>query len=230
MNRFQPLLAGAALAFAAAAVPTAAQSYDWTGFYAGLLGGWSDNTATTSDIEFEGTPTGIPDIVTTLSGAMLGVTGGYNHQAGQFVLGVEGDLSWSMAHGEDDTYAPSFTSEADMFAFGTLRGRAGFAADQFVVFVTGGLAAGGVTATIHDVYGQTTVTTTDTEAMLGWTAGAGAEIAVSDTVSIKGEWLYYDLGTAAMSVDEGAIGWQPIDFNVAMTGSVARIGLNIALD
>lgn len=229
MNRYGLLAAGAALAFAAQAAP--ASAYDWTGFYAGVLGGWSDNTATTSDIEFEGSPSGIPDFDTTLSGAMLGVTGGYNHQTGQFVLGVEGDLSWSMAHGEDDTYAPSFTSEADMFAFGTLRGRAGFAADQFMVFATGGLAAAGVTATIHDVYpGPTTITTTDTATMVGWTAGVGAEVAVSDTVTIKGEWLYYDLGTAAMSVDEGPTGWQPIDFNVAVTGSVARIGLNVALD
>lgn len=228
MKRLHLFGLGIALAFAVQAAPVAAQSYDWTGFYAGVLGGWGNGSITTSDIEFEGALSGIPAFDTPLSGGMFGATAGYNNQVGQFVLGVEGDVAYSLMHGEDDTYAPSFTSEADILAFATLRARAGFAADKFLIFASGGLAAASVKATIHDVYpGPTTITTTDTAAMFGWTAGLGGEVAVTDNVSIKAEYLYYDLGSAAMSVNEGAPGYDLIEFNVATIGSLARIGVNV---
>ena len=221
------LLVGTAVLAASAAQAMPAFAFDWTGAYVGATAGLGTGAFTTSDIEFLGVPTGIPTFTTSASGALLGLTGGYNKQMGQFVLGAEGDVSFSTVHGTDSTFAPSFTSEADLLNIGTLRGRAGFAMDGLMVFATGGLAAGNVRATLHDNYG-TIVTTTDTKLMVGVTGGGGVEAAVTDNVTIKAEYLYYNLGTAAMSVSEPSPpGWSQITFNVAGTGTIARVGVNV---
>ena len=96
--------------------------YNWSGVYAGLnLGyGWGKVTNTGAN------PDGL------LGGGQLGA----NWQNGQFVYGVEGDLQ---ASGADDTFAGyKFTNPW----FGTVRGRAGYAFNNVLLYGTLGLAFG----------------------------------------------------------------------------------------
>jgi outer membrane immunogenic protein len=84
---------------------------------------------------------------------------GYNFQFNQLVLGVEGDISFTDWHETD--------------AFGTVRGRLGYAWERILPYVTAGLAIA------------------DSET--GWTAGGGVELAVSDNISLRGEYLHFDV-------------------------------------
>ena len=62
---------------------------------------------------------------------------GYNWQSGQWVLGIEADIQGS---GANDTFAAYKFSNP---WFGTVRGRAGYAMNNVLLYVTGGLAYGG---------------------------------------------------------------------------------------
>src|SRR5688572_10503533 len=101
---YQHLLAGAAIAAFSAAVPAAAQEYDWTGFYVGgnLGGAWGD----TSIDATVGPGTG-PIVLPPVDAALInqtrsdddnkgGFTGGgqigYNWQSGSLLLGIETDF------------------------------------------------------------------------------------------------------------------------------------------
>ena len=213
-----------------AADPSIPESaYDWTGAYIGAQGGYVWSSADVSNMEFEGAPSGIPSFDVDLDGAMGGLTAGLNYQTGRVVFGLESDISLAWISGSDDTYegSPGFTSEADLNWLSTLRARACITSDRILVYATGGLAIGEVEGTIHDDYGLAGIITThDTTTHLGWTMGAGAEYALSDQLTLKAEYLYYDLGKEQMSFNEGLGGWNPMTAEVEVTGSVARIGAN----
>src|SRR4249920_4281077 len=70
---------GAAPAKAPVYLPVA---YTWSGFYAGIVGGWG-----TGNSHWSGSPGDF-----NVSGGMIGGTFGYNWQNGPTVLGVETDL------------------------------------------------------------------------------------------------------------------------------------------
>ncbi len=107
----------------------------------------------------------------------------------------------------DATIRTSFG--ADWFA--TLRGRVGFAADNFLFYGTGGLAYGKMEASVKidateldnedpDINCYYTCSTNATN--LGWTVGAGMEYGI-DNWSLGIEYLYVDLGKSNWNVDLG---------------------------
>ena len=103
--------------------PPPASIYNWTGLYAGLNLGYEWGKVTNTSID----PSGVA------GGGQIG----YNWQIGQFVFGAETDIQIS---GADDTFAPYKFSNP---WFGTLRGRAGFAINNVLLFGSVGLAYGG---------------------------------------------------------------------------------------
>src|SRR4029450_13572642 len=106
--------------------PPAPSFYNWSGFYAGLNLGYEWSKVTGSSVN----PAGVA------GGGQLG----YNWQTGQFVFGAETDIQASAA---DDTFAPWKFSNP---WFGTLRGRAGYAMNNILLFATAGLAYGNLKA------------------------------------------------------------------------------------
>lgn len=166
-------------------VSAAPVSSDWSGFYAGVFGGYGSGTATAESV------LGITEI--DGSGALLGVTVGGNAQFDGFVLGLEGDVAWAGIEGDAAcTGAPGFTCGGTVDWMGSLRARAGVAVDQVLLYATAGAAFAGVTATVTPV-GAFTGEFSDT--FIGWTAGVGAEMKVTDDISVKAEYAYVDLGT-----------------------------------
>src|SRR3954469_8151669 len=67
-------------------------AYNWTGFYAGIAGGWGFGSSSWKNAAIS---TGDFDV----SGGLVGGTLGYNWQNGPAVFGVETDLSWSDIRG-----------------------------------------------------------------------------------------------------------------------------------
>jgi len=163
--------------------------YNWRGWYAGANVGYEWGSVSNNP--------------TSPSGVAGGLQGGYNWQNGQFVFGAETDLQVS---GADDTFAPWKFSNP---WFGTLRGRAGVAFNNFLVYGTLGLAYG-------DLKGQVGALT-ETRTELGWTAGLGMEYGFIGNWSAKAEYLYMDLSDRAFTITGVTNGLQ---------ASLFRVGVN----
>lgn len=159
---------------------TAAQ---WTGFYAGVSGGYGWGTTTNSPAFVGGEEENNSD------GWTLGGTAGYNMDMGGFVLGGEADLQWSnIGYSEDVVGAGTLSAKTDLF--GTLRARAGIPIGQVMPYATLGVAYGRGSATIEGGG----LTTTENANHFGWTAGVGLEAQATSNLSLKAEYLYVDLG------------------------------------
>jgi outer membrane immunogenic protein len=157
---------------APAYAPANIQSFSWMGPYLGFNVGyqWGHATNTRTD------PHGFAG----------GIQGGYNYQTGQFVLGGETDLQLSAA---EDTFAPwKFANPW----FGTLRGRAGYALNNILLYGTGGLAYGGGRARFAGAG--------ESEVHIGWTAGIGIEVGFTPNWSAKAEYLYVDLNERGYAI------------------------------
>ncbi len=152
--------------------PLPSSIYNWTGPYAGLNIGYEWGKVTNSSIE----PSGVA------GGGQVG----YNWQIGQFVFGGETDIQIS---GADDTFAPYKFSNP---WFGTLRGRAGFAINNVLLYGTAGLAYGEIKGEFFGI--------DENKTHIGWTAGAGLEFGFATSWSAKVEYLYMDLGNRAYSI------------------------------
>ncbi|MGA7326397.1 MAG: outer membrane protein [Rhodomicrobium sp.] len=178
----------------------------WTGFYAGIHGGYATG-GWDGTLLYNGGDSGIEGKhKLDADGGFGGVQIGYNRQINSLVLGVEADISGSGLSGKGSYetkvfYAPNGSYfknfDADVDYFGTVRGRIGYSFGNFLPYVTGGLAYGHahLKNNVYDVHFAYTKDTGDADAtQVGWTAGAGVEYALGNHWSIKAEWLYIDLG------------------------------------
>lgn len=154
----------------------------WTGFYAGISGGFGWGTTVNSPA----LPGGVTD--NNSSGWTLGGQAGYNMDMGGFVLGGEADLQWANIGYQENIAGGTFEAKTDFF--GTLRGRAGIPVGQVMPYATLGVAYGRGTA--QETTGITSVQTAN---HFGWTAGVGLEAQATSNLSLKAEYLYVDLGS-----------------------------------
>ena len=152
--------------------PAMSGLYNWSGPYAGLNIGYDWGKVTNT----AGEP----------SGLMGGGQVGYNWQSGQFVFGGETDIQLS---GADDTFAPwKFANPW----FGTLRGRAGVAFNNVLLYATLGLVYGELKGTFLGL--------DETKTEVGWAGGVGAEYGFTPNWSAKVEYLYMDLASRSFSI------------------------------
>jgi outer membrane immunogenic protein len=171
------------------AAPAAYPANVWTGPYIGANLGYQIGSV----YNWSADPGGITG----------GVQGGYLWQSGQIVLGGEVDMQ---ASGAEDTFANYKFSNP---WFGTIRGRIGYALNNVLLYGTGGLALGQLNV---EGFGGS-----ESNLLGGWSLGAGLEVALTQHVSVRAEYLYTDLS----------------DTNYVLTGlnhgiesSILRFGLN----
>ena len=229
MNRSVTFALAAAVAFMATALAQAAdiaarppaqayqpamKSFDWTGFYIGINGGYGGGRSSWSDAAV-----GTDSNRFSTSGGTLGGQLGYNWQVGSAVLGVETDMNWMNAKGSTGSGGVCATDgggscQTQQSWLGTTRARIGYAFDRWLPYITGGVAYGDIRAT------QPTGTSSSTKT--GWTAGAGVEYGITQNWSAKLEYLHADLGTATfMGAASGTS-----SLKVPITDDLARVGLN----
>lgn len=115
------------------------------------------------------------------SGFVGGLQGGYNFQFDKIVVGGEADISLSGIGNS------GFQEKSDLNWLGTIRGRAGYSFGNILPYATFGAAF--ADTKYSNIYG----TTKDTAA--GWVLGAGAEMMVMPNITVRAEYLYYDLGS-----------------------------------
>ncbi len=210
--------------------PVVAAAYNWSGFYAGLNAGgaWGHSnmsTATTDDLPFGGffgNNTALFNAMGTQRASSSGFTGGgqvgFNWQAGNTILGIETDFQ-SFRQNANST--ASFALPVPVFGpipytisqsistdwLWTLRPRVGFAIDNWLLYATGGIAVADVKANSLVASPDTVEASAWSKTRVGWTAGAGVEVALNRAWSVKAEYLYVDLGNATQTthnlIDEG---------------------------
>jgi outer membrane immunogenic protein len=128
---------------------------------------------------------------------------GYNSQTGPFILGVEGDVRRKGADfiGANGLDLSNFRNEQGWI--GTLRPRAGVAADKWLFFGTGGLA--------YSSGDEARSGFASTPSRTGWTVGGGVEYAPGKQWSLGLEYLYADFGKSAQSRSSFSAGGSPND-------------------
>lgn len=185
--------------------PMLAQAYSWTGFYIGghVGGGWTSSDAAAISTPLIGLDPASLD--QKGSGVIGGGQIGYNWQfAPNWVIGIEGDISGTGIR--KSTTSPvtvggailgpgiNNLAERNVDWLATVRGRFGYAADRFLVYVTGGGAWGDVNYTAGPNYAGLFNPVSFNKTQSGWTAGGGVEYAFTSNWTARAEYLYYDLG------------------------------------
>jgi outer membrane immunogenic protein len=210
---------------------------------------------------FAGTPPGPGTINGT--GALAGLQAGYNQQYGATLVGVEFDYNWSRVKGEGvsdfrffpDVFGPDSGASAvgahKITSFATIRGRLGWLPTQtWLIYATGGVAFANVD---HNVaMSLPSIAFADgtfafrcppgrlpcflgasNRATVGWTVGAGSEVAVSPNITLKAEYLYANLAGESFTVRAvNAGGLIPSSFRAGFSHidlHVARVGINYRL-
>jgi opacity protein-like surface antigen len=209
--------------------------YEWSGLYLGgnvgyrrvALGGHQEIVAPNPN-------TGALALIAqsdnsySTSGGILGVQFGINWQLRSFVFGFEGDFDGlfggrgtSTAACLDGTGAIipacTFTVADRQRYFATFRGRAGYAVDRWLFYVTGGAAWQNVGSDISLTAAGNSLVPLGTifNTPVGWTAGLGVEAAVSRDWSVRLEYLHL----------QSVTDFKPL---VVTPGAMAAFGFNAA--
>ena len=176
------------------AAPIAAPS--WTGWYFGghLGAAWQQTHAGYAGTYY--------NMSATRSSLIGGAQLGYNWQKGNFVYGVEADISGLSNGPRHRAYTASKgdSLQSDIRWLATFRGRMGLAVNDTMAYVTGGLAVASVKNTFapHGVAPTTGnpafTTKSGTKTKWGWTIGGGIEHMWTRNWTIALEGLFVDLG------------------------------------
>ncbi|MBI5264915.1 MAG: porin family protein [Bradyrhizobium sp.] len=178
--------------------------YDWTGFYVGAQVGY--DWRRDSNVE-RFIATGLPDGWTASSdpsGIVGGLHAGYNIQSGKFVFGLEGDIEAADIKGTGFyrfNGGPAITDHIDSRTRwqGSFRGRLGLAANNWLLYATGGLTfADFEHVYVSGVAGPPITSFSTTRA--GWTVGAGVEYGFTTNWRARVEYRYSDYGTITNNV------------------------------
>jgi len=166
--------------------------YDWSGVYIGVHGG---NAWNEPDASANGSFVGELDMDSIALGGLLG----YQRQIGQWVVGVEADIT---ALPKDQT----LTAGGGAMALSggpltSVRGKLGIAFDRFHLYGTLGWAWADWenTATVGGATAKDTISTD------GLVYGAGLQFAITDRIALGTEYLKYDLGGMEMGSTVGGV-------------------------
>ena len=214
--------------------PMAVPVFTWTGMYIGGNAGYafdantSFNTTRAAGLAFSRSSangfTGGGQIGYNLQIGNAPILGGFGGiGGGGLVIGVEGDAAYTDLNRNYAVGNVPYLARTDFV--GTARGRVGVAFGDLLVYGTGGFAYGGV----RDTVGNASVDKIAT----GYAYGGGLEYAIpttsfvnvfhSSAVTLKAEYLHYDLGSQTASV--GALNSQ-----VHNEGNLVRGGINYKFD
>ncbi len=204
----------------------------WTGCYIGINGGgnWGKSSSTMNSASpLPGTRLS-NDV--SLSGGLIGGTLGCNYQvAPQWVVGIEGDWDWTNKKGTELLIAPlnpAYSNEVKENSIGTIRARLGrLVTNPWMLYVTGGGAWASVKQTEYLTAnpGGALQTNSTTSTVWGWTVGVGTEYMFARQWSVKGEYLYVDLGTHTfLAPFPGGANAAPVD--TRLRDHIVRVGLN----
>lgn len=169
-----------------------------------------------------------------VGGLILGGQVGGDYQIENWVLGVEGQASWTNASGSTQcagvgtpaaVTVVSSTCTAKLDNLGTAAVRAGYAFDRLLVYGKGGAAWTNDNYQVKMTTASNFLLFSANELRWGWMAGAGVEYAFTDSWTAKIEYNYMDLGADSLRFVEQN-GTVFLDSNIRQRMNVVKIGVN----
>jgi len=168
----------------------------WSGFYAGVHGGWGWGK---SEFRDAGNSPAFNPYFAYFNCPLAGGQFGYNWQQGNYVFGAEADGSWSFTRGNTNTssaiIASSTNNNVGYSGFATLTGRVGYASGQWLAYAKGGGAYARQELTAR----FTPDLTTYSKDLFGAVGGVGLEVAFLRNVSAKVEYNAFWLQTETLN-------------------------------
>jgi outer membrane immunogenic protein len=219
-----------------------APGWDWNGFYIGGHAGYAwGRTRVTDTLGYNTIPGDTWDFRT--NGFVGGGQVGWNWWMNPWLFGIEADLGYMGLTGSGPAPAGCRFFNCDTVAsvksdfYATIRARLGITAGpDLLLYVTGGGIGINQRTSVADacftgLCGLAVINAEDKSFRTGWTAGGGAEWHFPGTKwTVKGEWLYYDIGSKTLSAPAffppnpaPTLTWP---WATKSTGHLARIGLN----
>jgi outer membrane immunogenic protein len=191
-------------------------------------------------------------------GAVAGGQFGFNWQVNsQWLVGAEADYQWSNLDGSVSSSfrlggvgATNMVASQSVESFGTLRARAGVVlTPPLLLYGTGGLAFGQVHENLRVpavasgglppaggfsyacTIGTSCFAGSASQTLFGWSAGAGAEYAITSNLIFRTELLYVHLSTPTVTATATAVaaGTAPASIAAGFSSvyfAVMRAGLN----
>jgi outer membrane immunogenic protein len=224
--------------------------FTWSGTQIGAFGGYqwtdadSDFSAVTGALLTLDVSNGVFPNEISLSddGFTGGILAGHNVQLGMWVVGVEGDIQW-MGQDADRLFSiidpgpPPFggalvntTFGTELDWLGTVRLRGGFAFERNLLYATGGLAVGDVENTLAitiPAFGYGPPAWSNSGTQIGWVVGGGFEHAFTNAISVRIEYLHYDLeDQKVLAVDPVTFPGQSLEYKFENSGNIVRAGLS----
>ena len=127
----------------------------------------------------------------SMSGGLGGVQGGFNWQRGALLYGAQADFGIGEVDGSSRCPNVTFQCKTQLYSMLTLRGRVGPVIGPALLYATGGVATGGVRASVDGAGGHDAQSKTH----IGWTAGAGVGIRTSARSQLQAEFLHVDFAS-----------------------------------
>jgi outer membrane immunogenic protein len=230
--------------------PVSAPAYNWTGFYVGVNGGYSQNQINAMGSGFS--PGGVGAAPTSQnfngSGGFGGGQLGFNYQWQSLVLGTEVDAQLSSIAGNSSlTFITPLNTGAAcgtpclgtrtfnlyMRGFETVRGRIGVAFDRVLVYGTGGWMAARLDETANWIFFAPfgTYPASFSRTGTGGVWGGGLEYAYTDNLIVRAEALGYRLGSDSFTASgTGAGAGNGALYQLTTTGWLVRGGINWKFD
>jgi outer membrane immunogenic protein len=198
----------------------------WVGLYYGIEGGGAigdTNQIADGPLGFGPVTSGYEAV-----GGLIGGTVGYNWEADNWVLGLEGDMSWANIKGSAHNtppFTPGGTDGTQENWLATGRGRFGWIfLNNTMLYVSGGAAAASVEAIITPA---AAAVRTDTETRWGGAIGGGVEARLTPNWSLKAEYLYVKFQSQKyFAVPPPGTNTRS---DVPLDNKVIRFGINYAL-
>ncbi|OXS99624.1 hypothetical protein B7H23_14080 [Notoacmeibacter marinus] len=165
----------------------------WDGGYVGAMGNYNHSKADRDN--------GLPGVDSdTFGGAAFA---GYQRQSGNIVYGAEADVGYNAMNGDEGG------TDVETGVDGSLRARLGYAPnDRVLVYGTGGVAA--ADAEVSDGAGK------DSNTVIGYTVGAGADVKITEQIFARGEYRYTDYMDKSFNTGSGA---QDVDIDNHRVGA-----------
>ncbi len=197
--------------------------FTWTGFYGGQAGGYtfSDKARQRPDgfwstaMNAAGSAFSVANSGSQPHNVLGGGQVGFNYQLANLVFGVEGDLSYTGLStvdglgGSGSGGSLGFSSDVSSHWLSTMRGRVGTAFDRLLIYTTGGVAVAQRNFTNGYVFqspdGQDFSIGSASQTATGLAIGGGLEYALTQNWTLKGEYLYANMGAGRSSLGDSGI-------------------------
>lgn len=176
-----------ALALLAISLAHPAAAFEQRGLYVGITGTLAPGEVTDGFKDSE-----------SLGGGMFGGQIGYRFSAASFLIGVEADYLWGGVE------ANTANSRIGIDQMGSLRAMFGMPVGPFLPY----LSAGGVIAQASLEDSSLISDPLQDNVHLGLTAGAGLEVALTTSISLRGEYQYIKLGPMDYSTQAGPTSYE----------------------